>query len=212
MQTISHDRREFFVKSLLLAGAAALAVSGLGPLAAQAQTAPRPIRRSERYDDTFIFERKPFKWPGNNTLAVWFVPMSKSGTTIWPSASHLRPIRPTTCPTSSTTPGGNTECASGCGASPTCSTTPESKRPSRSNSQVCEVHPKAIEEMEAPRMELHGRRHHQLDDLAGLNPDQERDAIRNILKTIEQATGKRPRGWLGSDSSRRTAPSRSAPG
>src|SRR4051794_16255256 len=74
MQTISHDRREFFVKGLLLAGAATLTVSGLGPLAAQAQTAPKPIRRSERYDDTFITERKPFKWPGNNTLAVWFIP------------------------------------------------------------------------------------------------------------------------------------------
>ena len=35
-------------------------------------------------------------------------------------------------------------------------------------------------------------------NLAGLNPEQERDTIRGILKTIEQATGKRPRGWLGS--------------
>ena len=40
----------------------------------QAQTPPRPIRRSERYDDSFITERKAFKWPGNNTLAVWFAP------------------------------------------------------------------------------------------------------------------------------------------
>jgi hypothetical protein len=60
MQTIGHDRREFFAKSLFLAGAAGLAVSGLRPQAAQAQTAPKPIRRSERYDDTFITERKPF--------------------------------------------------------------------------------------------------------------------------------------------------------
>jgi len=34
--------------------------------------------------------------------------------------------------------------------------------------------------------------------LAGLAPEQERDTIRTVLKTIEQATGKRPRGWLGS--------------
>ena len=130
MQTISHDRREFFVKGLLLAGAAALTVSGLGPLAAQAQTAPKPIRRSERYDDTFITERKPFKWPGNNTLAVWFIPNVEVWHYDWPSASALRPIPRTTCPTFSTTPGGNTGCASGCGAWPTYSTTPASKRPS----------------------------------------------------------------------------------
>jgi hypothetical protein len=32
------------------------------------------IRRSERYDDSFITERKPFRWPGDNTIAVWFAP------------------------------------------------------------------------------------------------------------------------------------------
>src|SRR4249919_1587361 len=74
MQNIGHDRREFIAKSFCLAGAAGLAASGLRPGAADAQTAPRPIRRSERYDDSFISERKPFKWPGNNTLAVWFAP------------------------------------------------------------------------------------------------------------------------------------------
>ena len=39
-------------------------------VAAQAQTPPWPIRRSERYDNSFITTPKPFKWPGNNTLAV----------------------------------------------------------------------------------------------------------------------------------------------
>src|SRR5262249_51602681 len=73
MQRIGHDRREFIAKSFCLAGGASLAALGLRS-AAQAQTAPPPIRRSERYDDSFINERKPFKWPGNNTLAVWFAP------------------------------------------------------------------------------------------------------------------------------------------
>src|SRR5262245_18979282 len=74
MQKIDHDRRRFLAKSLSLAAAAGAAASGLPPLAALAQTPPKPIRRSERYDDSFITERKPFKWPGNNTLAVWFAP------------------------------------------------------------------------------------------------------------------------------------------
>jgi hypothetical protein len=42
--------------------------------AAQAQGTLPPIQRSQRYDDSFITQRKPFKWPGNNTLAVWFAP------------------------------------------------------------------------------------------------------------------------------------------
>ena len=71
---MSHHRRDFLAKSLLLAGAAGVAATGLRPGPAVAQTAPRPIRRSERYDDSFITERKPFKWPGDNSLAVWFAP------------------------------------------------------------------------------------------------------------------------------------------
>ena len=67
----THDRRDFIKKGLVLAGAAGLVASGVGPLAAQTFG---PMRRSNRYDDTFIFERKPFLWPGNKTLAVWIAP------------------------------------------------------------------------------------------------------------------------------------------
>src|SRR5262249_38076685 len=74
MQKFGHDRRQFLAKSLSLAAAAGAAASGLSPLTARAQTPPKPIRRSESYDDSFMTERKPFKWPGNNTLAIWFAP------------------------------------------------------------------------------------------------------------------------------------------
>src|SRR5690348_2408411 len=72
MHHIDHERRQFFAKTLCVAGTVGLSLSGMR--LAQAQTAPRPIRRSERYEDSFITERKPFKWPGNNTMAVWFIP------------------------------------------------------------------------------------------------------------------------------------------
>src|SRR5260370_14825477 len=68
------DRREFIAKSLCVAGGAGLRTSASAAGRAAAQSPPRPILRSERYDDTFITERKPFKWPGNNTLAIWFAP------------------------------------------------------------------------------------------------------------------------------------------
>ena len=58
-------------------------------------------------------------------------PMSRSGTSIHRPALASRPIPPIACRTSSTTPGGNTACGSGSGASPTCWTTPASRPRSR---------------------------------------------------------------------------------
>src|SRR5436305_15243667 len=74
MHSVGHDRREFMAKGFCFAASAGLAAFGVRPALAQAQSPPRPIRRSERYDDSFITERKAFKWPGNKTLAVWFAP------------------------------------------------------------------------------------------------------------------------------------------
>src|SRR5262245_38225418 len=52
-----------------------LATSGIqtrpGPQTAQKSST---VRRAERYDDSLIFERKPFKWPGGKTLAIWIIP------------------------------------------------------------------------------------------------------------------------------------------
>src|SRR5258708_35778739 len=91
-------RREFIAKSLCAAGTAGLLTSAFASGIAAAQSPPRPIRRSERYDDTFITERKPFKWPGNNTLAVWFAPNvevlhydSASGVGITPNPPNYVP-------------------------------------------------------------------------------------------------------------------------
>ena len=68
---MQHDRRDFIKAGLSVAGTAGLLTSGLAPVHAQAQTGGKPVRRSERYDDSIISERKPFVWPGNKTLAVW---------------------------------------------------------------------------------------------------------------------------------------------
>src|SRR5258708_1138732 len=65
-------RRDFIKQSLALAGTAGVLASGLAPLA-RAQTA-RPFRRPGRWADSFIFERKPFTWPGNKTLPVCAAP------------------------------------------------------------------------------------------------------------------------------------------
>ena len=74
MAKIDRNRRAFLTNSVGLAAGAGIVALGLPLAPARGQTPPKPIRRSERYDDSFITERKPFKWPGNNTLAVWFAP------------------------------------------------------------------------------------------------------------------------------------------
>jgi peptidoglycan/xylan/chitin deacetylase (PgdA/CDA1 family) len=197
MQRIGHDRREFIAKSFCLAGGASLAALGLRSAAAQAQTAPRPIRRSERYDDSSITERKPFKWPGNNTLAVWFAPNvevwqydSAFGVGISPNPTNYLPDVFNYAWREYGIRVGLWRLADEFDAA-------DVKATVALNSQVCEVFPKAIEEMKKRGWEFMGHGATNSNTLAGLPPEQERETIRGVLNTIEQATGKRPRGWLG---------------
>ena len=200
MDKTGQDRRQFVAGGLLLAGAPGIAASGLASGAARAQTAPRPIRRSERYDDSFIFERKPFKWPGNNTLAVWFAPNvevwhydSAVGTGITPNPANRVP---------DVFNYAWREYGMRVGLWRLADVFDEAgvKATVALNAQVCDVYPKAMDEMKRRGWEFMGHGTTNSTNLAAFDqqPDQERDAIRNILKTIEQASGKRPRGWLGS--------------
>ncbi len=193
----SHHRRDFLAGGLVLAGAAGIAASGLHIERAAAQTSPRPIRRSERYDDSFIGERKPFKWPGDASLAVWFAPNVE----VWQYDSAFG-VGITPNPTNHVPDVFNyawreygmrvglwrlADVFDAAGVKATVAL----------NSQVCEVYPKAVEEMKKRGWEFMGHGTTNSNTLAGLDPQVERDTIRGILKTIEQATGTRPRGWLG---------------
>src|SRR3989442_6253883 len=87
---MSLNRREFLTRGCGLVGAASL-------LSAQERRS-NAVRRPERYDDTFIFERKPFTWPGGKTLAVWIIPNvevwqfdSPAGAAISPNTSNRVP-------------------------------------------------------------------------------------------------------------------------
>ena len=65
------------------------------------------------------------------------------------------------------------------------------------NSAVCETFPKAMDEMKKRGWEFMGHGTTNSENLAGLAPEKEKEVIQHVLKTIEQSTGKRPRGWLG---------------
>lgn len=66
------------------------------------------------------------------------------------------------------------------------------------NSNLCEVHPEIIQDVVALDWELMGHNQTNTRRLNTLPPDEEHGVIRATLDTIEKASGKRPKGWLGS--------------
>ena len=196
MRKGGQDRRAFILRGL--AGAAGLAASAAVPGAGRAETAPRPIRRSQRYDDSFITERKPFKWPGGNTLAVWFAPNvevwnydSAVGAAIQPNPTNYVPDVFNYAWREYGIRVGLWRLADVFDAAGVRATV-------ALNSQVCEVYPKAVAEMNKRRWEFMGHGTTNSTTLGGLDPQAEAETVRTILRTIEAASGKRPRGWLGS--------------
>jgi len=192
-----NNRRDFLKRSLTLAGAAGTLTSELGSRAAFAQSQNGSVRRAERYDDSFIFERKPFRWPGNATLAVWIVPNvevwrydSPSGQAISPNDRNIVPDVVNYAWREYGLRVGLWRIADALDAAGVKATV-------ALNSAVTETHPKAVDEMKRRGWEFMGHGITNSENLAGLNADKERALIQTVLKTIEQAIGRRPRGWLG---------------
>ena len=193
-----NDRRNFIKKSLFLAGTASLLTSGLAPVVAYAQTQGKSVRRADRYDDSFIFERKPFTWPGNKTLAVWIAPNvevwhydSPGGTGVSPNVRNIVPDVINYAWREYGMRVGLWRIAEVLDATGV-------KASVALNSAVCETFPKAMEEMKKRGWEFMGHGITNSESLAGLTPEKEKEVIQTVLKTIEQATGRKPRGWLGS--------------
>ena len=163
------DRLEFIATSMCLAGTAGLLTSAWASGRAAAQSPARPIRRSERYDDTFITERKPFKWPGNNTLAVWFAPNvevwqydSASGVGITPNpTNHVPDVFNYAWRAYGMRVGlwRFADVFDAAGVKATVAL----------NSQVCDAHPKAVAEMVKRGWELMGHGTTNSESLAGLS-------------------------------------------
>ena len=194
----NRHRRDFLKHGLLLAGIAGPCASGLASSTAFAQTPGRSVRRADRYDDSFIFERKPFKWPGNKTLAVWIAPNvevwrydSPAGQAVSPNNGNIVPDVVNYAWREYGMRVGLWRIADILDAAGVKATV-------ALNSAVVEAHPKAGDEMKKRGWEFMGHGITNSEKLAGLNLEAERTLIRTALRTIEQATGRRPRGWLGS--------------
>jgi allantoinase len=191
-----HDRRDFMKKSLVLAGTASLLTSGLAPVVARAQTLG-PMRRSNRYEDSFISERKPFAWPGNKKLAVWIAPNVEVWHYDLPAGQAVTPNTANRVPDVVNYAWREYGVRVGLWRIADVLDAAGLKATVALNSQFCETFPKAMEEMKKRGWEFMGHGTTNSESLAGLNPEKEKEVIRHVLKTIEQSSGRKPRGWLG---------------
>jgi allantoinase len=158
----------------------------------------QPLRRSNRYEDSIISERKPFLWPGGKTLAVWIAPNvevwdydSPEGQGVSPNLKRIVPDVVNYAWREYGLRVGLWRIAEVLDAAGIKATV-------ALNSLVCEHYPKAIDAMKARGWEFMGHGTTNSRSLAGLGLEEEQETIRAILATIAQATGTRPRGWLGS--------------
>ena len=183
------NRRDFLNKSLgLCAAAGALAASGSR---AVAQTVRRPGRFEE---NTLITERKPFTWPGGKTLAVWIIPNVEVFVL-------NRPGSPTAKVQGDQDVVGYTwrEYGMRVGLWRIADVMDQAgiRATVALNAGVCDVWPKAIEEMDERGWEMMGHNETNSRSLKGIPLEEEERIIHSTLKVIEQATKKKVRGWLG---------------
>ena len=162
------------------------------------QARDRAVRRADRYDDSFIFERKPFTWPGGKTLAVWIVPNVEVWRYDSPSGQAISPNDARRVPDVVNYAWREYGMRVGLWRFADVLDAAGVKAPVALNAAVVEHHPKAVDEMKRRGWEFMGHGITNSEDLAGLTLDAELTLIQTALRTIEQATGRRPRGWLGS--------------
>ena len=186
---MSLNRRDFLTRSCGLVGAASV-------LSAQERRS-NAVRRPDRFDDSFIFDRKPFTWPGGKTLAIWIIPNvevwqfdSPAGAAISPNTGNRVPDVINYAWRDYGMRVGLWRIADALDAAGVRATV-------ALNSMVCDVFPKAVDEMKKRGWEFMGHGITNSSTLANLSLSEEREVIQTTLRTIQQATGKRPRGWLG---------------
>ena len=182
-------------RAFLNAGIRACAAAGAMTAAGQTlfgQTAMAPIRRPERFDEnSVIMDKKSFTWPGGKTLAVWIIPNvevfifnpgpgAKAGDQdlvnfTWREYGMRVGL------------WRIADVMDQAGIRATVAL----------NAGVCDVFPKAIEEMDKRGWEMMGHNLTNSRSLRNIPLEEEEMIIHDTLKIIEQSTGKKVRGWLG---------------
>ncbi len=162
----------------------------------QSQNPTSGVPPSGRYDDTIIIERKPFSWPGGKTLAVWIAPNVE----VWAFDSSADAARnPNGAAFPDTLNYGTREYGIRVGLWRIAEVLDEARLRATValNSAVCDIYPRAVEEMKKRDWEFMAHGITITRGLTNLPIEQERDVIRTSIQTIEKATGKKVRGWVG---------------
>jgi allantoinase len=164
-----------------------------------ASTEPiKTIRRSERYEDSLIFERKHFSWPKGKTLAVWIIPNVEVWTYDSPHGLATSPNTRNVVPDVINYAWREYGIRVGLWRIADVLDAAGIRATVALNSSVCEIFPRAVAEMKKKGWEFMGHGITNSQPLSSLsNSEEENDVIRTALSTIEQGTGRRPRGWLG---------------
>jgi allantoinase len=188
------NRRDFLGRSSGLVSTASL----LSALRSNAQERrSTALRRPERYDDSFIFERKPFTWPGGKTLAVWIIPNVEVWQFDSPAGAAISPNTTNRVPDVINYAWRDYGIRVGLWRIADVLDSAGIRATVALNAMVCDVFPKAVEEIKRRGWEFMGHGITNSSTLGNLPLSEEREVIQTTLRTIQHATGKRPRGWLG---------------
>jgi allantoinase len=149
--------------------------------------------KTDRYDYSPIIRRKPLEWPNNARVALVVAPNIES--------FHIDRVIPSSPSNKLPDVTGYTLRDYGSRIGVFRMMDVLDKHGIRAtvllNSDVCAHHPAIIEEGNQRRWEWLG---HGVTNNIRINqypPEEERGVIRRIKETIQAATGKAPRGWLG---------------
>jgi allantoinase len=155
------------------------------------------MKRSDRYEDSLIFERKPFTWPDGKTLAVWVIPNVEVYYFDMLSAVAITPNVRGTLPDVVNYTWKEYGLRVGLWRIADVLDELGIRATVALNSDVCELFPKVFEEMKKRRWEFMGHGVTNNQSLANLPLEEEKEVIEKTLSTIERFAGERPRGWLG---------------
>lgn len=142
-----------------------------------------------RCDYSAIISRKPLRWPNNARVAVWVIPNIEWFEFDWSLSGVLPDVRNF----SRRDYGARV----GIWRLMAILDKHNLRATVALNSAVCQHYPLIIEEAKKRRWEFMGHGITNSRPLAGLSEVEERRVVHECLATIEQATGERPRGWLG---------------
>ena len=157
------------------------------------------VRRSwneSRYDYSAITERTPLRWPNNSRVAFWLVPNIE----YYPPDMHsglLDSSMPDIKPDVLNFSWKDYSLRVGLWRVMEAMDRYNVKGTVALNSVVCELYPNVIRECKKRGWEFMGHGICNAWSMADFNEEEERDVVRETVRTIAKHCGKTPRGWLG---------------